>query len=110
MTLNSGEDCAEDPTMSSQTFRVGEIVGLWPPDRNPGSRIPLRGIPRGKCEVAGKASRELARLRPQAAERLAAIHSLRASSIRVCQPSPVALKNSTTSGLYLTESRTFLGF
>lgn len=35
-------------------------------------------------------------------------HSLSASSIRVCQPSPVDLKYSTTSGLYLTESKTLL--
>ncbi len=35
-------------------------------------------------------------------------HSLSASSIRVCQPSPVDLKYSTTSGLYLTDSKTLL--
>ena len=43
-------------------------------------------------------------------DRCDATHSRSASSIRVCQPSPVDLKYSTTSGLYRRERRIFLAF
>src|ERR1035437_5958281 len=43
------------------------------------------------------------------AARCCSIYSRRASFMRVCQPSPVALKNATTSGLYRTVTGTLVG-
>ena len=62
-------------------------------------------------EVAQRRSPRWATRMPMVyAARCCSTYSRSASFIRVCQPSPVALKYSTTSGLYRTVTGTLVGF
>ena len=64
---------------------------------------------RDKAAQAGDFRRLATRIPMGYAARCCSTYSRSASFMRVCQPSPVALKYSTTSGLYRTVTGTLVG-
>ena len=63
---------------------------------------------RGRCEAFPYPDWGTA-MPPNYANRCCSTYSCNASFMRVCHPSPVALKYSTTSGLYRTVTDTLVG-